>query len=163
MFSEFCFPFFVGNTKWNANSDWMLLIDTCWSKVYNMEAFLRNSSKKDGEFENRRNMYRNNYISLQNCPKFSPDIWKSKSFYQFIAHFCVCHIVSFRNGIFKGIKNEKKLIQKVKKFLKHITQKTFSSHSTDKNTWADRHSASLSRRNVFIRNQYMYLSSTGTH
>ena len=141
----------------------MRLIDTCWSKVYNMKAFLSNSSKKDGEFENRRNMYRNNYISLQNCPKFSPDIWKSKSFYQFIAHFCVCHIVSFRNGIFKGIKNEKKLIQKVKKFLKHITQKTFSSHSTDKNTWADRHSASLSRRNVFIRNQYMYLSSTGTH
>ena len=141
----------------------MRLIDTCWSKVYNMKAFLSNSSKKDGEFENRRNMYRNNYISLQNCPKFSPDIWKSKSFYQFIAHFCVCHIVSFRNGIFKGIKNEKKLIQKVKKFLKHITQKTFSSHSTDKNTWADRHSASLSRRNVFIRNQYMCLSSTGTH
>ena len=56
------------------------------------------------------------------------------SFYQFIAHFCVCRIVSFRNGIFKGIKNEKKSIQKVKKLLKHITQKTFSSHSTDNNT-----------------------------
>lgn len=152
MFSEFCFPFFVGNTKWNANSDWMLLIDTCWSKVYNMEAFLRNSSKKDGEFENGRNMYRNNYISLQNWPKFSPDKWKSKK-----------KILTFFILLFhlNASKMRKKSIKKCK-FLKHIKQKTFSSHSTDKSTWADRNSASLFRRNVFIRNHYMYLSSTGT-